>query len=539
MPLGYGYIKRDADSYVNWAKIGSDMSTMLTAENKRREDIKADVDAKNRELAIKLADSPDGQHSTARQAALDLANNASQFNLMQTRLLKSGRLKYKDFIINRQNLNDGVDRGFQALKNFQQVYGDKMQRYRDGVSSEYEVKAMERAEGFGDFTKSGFFVNPINGKINLAMKELQNVNGKDMYVMSEAPQNLASTDYLDGIISGKWNKFDANTSTTNFASSMGKNIWSTLQKAKGVNYTGSITQFLDATKKEYSDIQFEFKKAEKDQVNAILANPFSRLSVLVDNNITDKNNKRYTTTWDANEAKANPNMVLLERDPRTNQDIPKFTKEQEDASADFLIQQARLKYDKTQETQSFSIAQTYQQPAQQFNPYQYQANKDQEEAKVAQMYWNDIYTGATAQIKKNAVQKLLGTKYAQLQGIRALNFHKNGKFDILYDNSNKNVIGLDFMDNATNQPINFSDFSQKGVYVSGVDDRNAVIKAGGASGSFGAIPMEEWEGVSFQKGSGGTETKNDPRKTKAYLTMQNIYGTEYAERMLNTIQENQ
>jgi hypothetical protein len=506
MPLGYGYIKREADSYVNWAKIGSDMSTMLATENKRREDIKADVDAKNREFAIKAADSPDGLHGTAKQAALDLANNASQFNLMQTRLLKSGKLKYKDFIINRQNLNDGIDRGFQALKNYQETFGKKMERYNKSISSAYELASATRGEGFGDFTKSGFFVNPINGKVNMGMKELQNVNGKDIYVMSQAPQNMVSTDYLDGIISGQWDRFDVDAATTKFSSTLGKEVYSQISNAPGVAYTGAISELMDITKrfnfltdpKKARDLYnqavndkkkpfngtFEewmsdqknamasaqsFAKVERDNINATLANPFDRLSVLTDNGMIASNGQPYKITWDENEAKANKNSILMVRDAQTNQDTPAFTKEQEEDATNFAINQARLKYDKVQKTDAFGISRPTPTPPRYTQEWEVLRADQKQQQLTAQKYWNKIYTAPTPQGKKDAADALLGTPVAKALGIEGFDFSTPGKIGVRYDKDHQsmNRLGsraIDISDNKGNA-IPFSNWGAKGMEV--------------------------------------------------------------------------
>ena len=87
----YGYVNRDASSYVNWAEIGKNMSDMLANENKIREEKKAAIDEDSRQIGLYLSNIPQGQDDNARKAALKLADDATQYKNMQLKLLKSDR----------------------------------------------------------------------------------------------------------------------------------------------------------------------------------------------------------------------------------------------------------------------------------------------------------------------------------------------------------------------------------------------------------------------------------------------------------------
>jgi hypothetical protein len=224
MATYYKYAERSADSQINWAEIGKDMSDMLKEETRIREQKRAVIDADFREGMKKFTNSPDGEHVGARQAALEFGDSGSKYMLTLNKLLKSGDLSLRDYTIKTQNLLDGTDTAFNALKEYQAVFGKKMERARTGVSSLYELRKMEQVEGFGDFSKSGFYINPPDGRVLIAKKTKKNVDGQDVYVMDSAPGELASVDYVKGLILGEWNKFDTNAVTDAFAKGLGEEM---------------------------------------------------------------------------------------------------------------------------------------------------------------------------------------------------------------------------------------------------------------------------------------------------------------------------
>ena len=127
MPLGYGYVERDATSFVDWGTIGKNLSDMLQNENKVREEKKAAIDKATNEYANTLANAPQGEHIGMNEWALKYANDAQQARLLQDKLLKSGQLSLKDYTIQRQNLLDGTDQTFNLTKEYQQEYKTKME----------------------------------------------------------------------------------------------------------------------------------------------------------------------------------------------------------------------------------------------------------------------------------------------------------------------------------------------------------------------------------------------------------------------------
>ena len=104
----YGYAERDADSQLNWAKIGKDFSDMLSAEAKKREELKDELDAQTTESSDVLKETPMGNHEGVNTWILDYSGDAQEQLLMLERELKAGRLKPKDFTKQRERLTTGT-----------------------------------------------------------------------------------------------------------------------------------------------------------------------------------------------------------------------------------------------------------------------------------------------------------------------------------------------------------------------------------------------------------------------------------------------
>jgi hypothetical protein len=353
----YKYVEREADSFVNWAEIGKGMSDMLTETNRVREEKKAAIDQASRDFQNKLNNVPTGQDASAKREALAYADNASKFMLMQDRLLKSGRMKLKDYTIGRQNILDDTDRIFDTMSKYQTQYGERMQRYKDGKSSLGELKNMEKIEGFGNWEKSGTYINPETGRVVMAMKEEKIVDGKKVYAMSTNPNNFASIATLDGLMGEYWDKFDVGKVTDEWSSKLGTNLQEMSEKNAGLMSTGLIRSREDITKRtdlaeDEKTVLYKFIDAENDYINASLTNPFDRASTLLDSVGQASNKQDYFFTTNKSEANSNPAAILQIIDPVTQAITYDFNAEQIKESQDYVRNIARSKYKKEDKLQT-------------------------------------------------------------------------------------------------------------------------------------------------------------------------------------------
>ena len=509
MPEYYKYAGRDAADQVNWAEIGKNMSDMLANENKIREDKKAAIDEASRQFGLQLANAPQGQDASARSAALEYADNASKFMRMQDQLLKSGKMKLKDYTVARQNLLDGTDQAFDSLTGYQKVFGEKMERARTDKSAAYELHAMQKAEGFGNWAQSGFYINPTNGQVNIALKDKQNIDGKDVYTMSKNPNKVASTTYVKGLIQGQWDKFNTMESTQAWSKSLGSEVHAAALLA-GYGRTGKITTVEDITSRTDivdadKKILYKFVDAENQYIDGALANGFARASVLTDSlKNCPRNGKQYRFTNDENDAKNNPEAILEIINPSTQQGELKFSDEQHEDSSAFMRNQARSQYDYKQEVKVTD----------ELTPKPEWKARTEADEKVklnAAGAWNQLYTGKTAAEKTAAANILLGTPIAKEEGLHKIDLESQpGHILLKYDDSSKNR-DIKYLD-KDNKPISLEDFSALGVVIHNVLDRNKAMAAGGGGKGFGGLT--DYSGVS-------SSTQGKANVNEAYTTYVN------------------
>jgi hypothetical protein len=334
MATFYKYAERSAESQVNWAEIGKNMTDMLRDEVALREEKKAALDEATRKYAEQLSNAPQGEHVGAKEEALRFADQASQYMLQQERLLKSGLLKPKDYMVARQNLVDGTTRGFKSMKEFQAQYSELMERARTDKSSILEIQALEEIQGYGNFRQSGFFIDAPTGKVNVGLKEEQNINGQK--VMGLKDGSTRGMEYVDGAIYTRIDKFRVRESLTPIADSLGVEIQSTLDPAT-LSKLGTITSVEDLRNRKDIDPEtnqeiFNYYKAIRDAVGTVISSPFQKASLLADT-------LGVQVTMDPNVAAKDPNLILKVVDPNTGRAEYQFSEQLEKKAEDYMTQQ--------------------------------------------------------------------------------------------------------------------------------------------------------------------------------------------------------
>ena len=400
----YNYAERNASDEINWAQIGKNVTDMLSDENKIRENKKAAIDKATREFGETLANAPQGEHQGINQWSLTYADNAQQARLMQDRLLKSGQLKPKDYFVMRQNINDGTTQAFGLIKEYQNEYKDKMDRYQKGDSQALEQWLMAEAEGFANFNNSELYINPTDFTVNVAKKEKQIVDGKEVYVMSKDPNDFTTVNAMRNRIKGKFNKLDVAKTLQGGVDVLGKDVDSII-KLGTLTKGGSITEIIDITKRKDFGVEAKeavslFERAEATYLDSIMSLPNNTSSVLTDYvNVDPETKKAYTYTWDAK--KAGGNVILLKNDS-AGRPVPEFTEGQTEVAKNALREKFRIMLDR--EVNIKATAQAQLQERRPKTAGEYGRETDIETAKnVAQ---NLVYS-----LTGNENESSAGTKY--------------------------------------------------------------------------------------------------------------------------------
>jgi len=341
----FGYAERDADSLVNWASVGQDMSDMLAETNKVRQEKKSAIDQATRDSLMQLSQAPQGENIGARTEILRYAAAASERIKIDDRLLKSGELSLQEYTIRRQNINDGTNLAFNANKAYQEMFTEVM---NDDTLSELVRMNFAEVESFGNWNTAGMYITP-NGTVMSAKKEMKIVDGKRVYTMSDKPGDLKSADNLNTAIYGRTKKVDINTPMQSFVDNLGIEQSGIIRKS-GLFSQGNVTTIDDITTRNYTEkergVLFSFLNAENGIIDSIIGGSDIRISsILVDRVVTNKEGKAYSLTYDPAAAKKDSSLILKGIGPN-GQEVYLPSDDQKQNANEFIRNQLRAKYDR-------------------------------------------------------------------------------------------------------------------------------------------------------------------------------------------------
>lgn len=348
----YGYVERNAGDFVNWSAIGENLVQVIQEEGRRRIAIKEEIDKADREWGNILVNPPQGLATKFNEWALDAANQGSAYRLMTTRLLKSGKMSLNDYLVSRQNAIDGYAGLFDLIKEYNAEAESRINDYNNGKTAALDMDVMGDIESFANYSKTGIYINPVNGEVNIAFKdETTDANGNKIYTMSNNPNKFSTVNSLQNRIKTRYNKFDVKTSMDQMYASMGTHL-EVIEKVRAT--TGKQGQFWSYTDpmlkknlpKNAQGAFMKFEEAETMMLNSYLNNNFNTASVLTDyKGVDEKTGKTFGFTWDAAEAAANSNLILKKLDDNGNL-VLQISDEQKNQAREYLRVEARMRYDR-------------------------------------------------------------------------------------------------------------------------------------------------------------------------------------------------
>jgi len=315
MATGYKYAERNAASQVDWSAIGSSISKTLTDESERREKAKKEIAEASNQYAETLSNAPMGDSRDFNDWTLDFASNAQEFRLMQDRMLRSGRMKLRDYNMSRQNLKSGTEQAFNLAKEYNAEYADKMKRLQDGESQDLEGFLMGTAEGFSNFTKSGLYIDPNTGKVAIANKVQKTLpDGTVIYEMSQNPNDFTSINSLRNRITSKYNKFNVSKSLQPGVSDLGKRIEVIMKDGVKTREDAKQTPGYITARDTFIN---SFVDTNPDNVTSILTDTLAEVVTLDENGKAVGTGKGFKFTFDPNEAESSEEFILLRENPQT------------------------------------------------------------------------------------------------------------------------------------------------------------------------------------------------------------------------------
>ena len=455
----YGYVKRDADSYINWADIGKTLSDDLNAVRVDREKRKADIEKQSRDYIDILNNRPQGNDENQNKFISDYADAATQSQLMDMKLLKSGAMKLKDYTAKYQNKLQGTNLLFNLSKSYNEEYKTVMERAQaldpKDRSQYLERWSMAHLGKYANINDMSAMIDPTTGMVSVAQME-ETPDGVRM--PSKKPGSIDSVHSVYSQIKARNNYYDAESDVQNFTKGAGKRISSIVSKTT-LDHIGTV--------KSVADISTDpvYKTYRENYIKARGANLFNVTSVLTDN-IKGVNGKEYTFSY--NPADAADNVIILEKDPAYGYKKPKFTPEQQKAFDDYVGNLFDMAVDKEVKNDVFVRPQD-----QQRSEAEIKAGEELEKAKVATNMLGYLYYG-------DASQKEAARTYFRdsIPGVKDVNSLANGDVEFTVEVVDKD--GTRRLEKKTlsakNGDMTQEDFIRQGGGIVGVNVEEALKK---------------------------------------------------------------
>ena len=315
-----GYVERDQQAFVDWGAIGSQISQDLEKIRVNRQEQRDELDRVTNEAVTTINELTANQPKLVSEFYMDGANDMRQYLLMLNKEMKAGRLSPSEYMKKKQILMDGVGQLGDAAKAFATDYESAMKRLQNGEAAAQEVFQNEMYDSFRTTEDKSIYVNPVDGRVYIARR---NADG----TINRNQSDLLSVNKLYAIRKDQINKFDVVGETSKKVSVLGEVV-------KAVR-KGKVLALKDVMQKS------EYKKAEGDIINSMMASPRNAASILSDYV------GGYQFTRDQAVAAKNPNMILLVEDGMGLL-MPQLTDEQRKAAEEALRAQIRVQLDKVE-----------------------------------------------------------------------------------------------------------------------------------------------------------------------------------------------
>ena len=543
MATGYAYQPTDPQAQLNWAEVGQNLSNVLNAEAAKRDAQINEINDQTREFLKQAENIPQGESTSIREWGLNYSGQLTEAVRLQQDLLKKGDINMTEFLTARQNLQDGTDQAFTLMQEYQDVYAKKMERMKsdnpDMSSQQLEVWLMENAEGFANFNRSQLMPDPRTGKVVVGMKVRNPETG--LMELSTDPNDRRSVSALRGQLMGEFNEYNIESKTAEWVEGNGK--WSQIIRDIGSRTdAGTITTILnpmeklmkvDGSGKRVVDIERAralgipesdleamnlYLQAEDDWITGQAANPLTVSSVLTENAGVASNGKEFTFTYSVDDAKANPEKILL--DPQTNQPI--FDKsvnpngeEQEEVFRQYMRNAIRNKHNVTTEVKTVNDWTRPTPPT----AAQVQRGMEKKDKQKLATVWNNIYYAPTSADKNDLLQSILGDDMMKEAGVTDIVFSPDGKsLEVTYLDSRKNRT-IPISDNPTP-----TEWAGIGSEIHGISDASEAVRAGGGFPQ-GATYVNDFGGVEAHRA--GQEPEVDYMQA-AVMDISNVAGQNLA-----------
>ena len=297
----FKYAEKNANSRINWADVGADMSAMISEEARVREEKKSAIDKDIREFRQVLFDSPIGENKGFNEFTSDFSSDAQEYSLVVEKLFRTGQMNQREYNTIKANLKQGTSEAFTIAEEYNAHY--KLARERGEIdpktghptSQSYEEWVLNGTLGFMNYSDNRLWINPVNGMVSMGGSTLNSETGERE--MNTDIGSYESVNALRNRTQAQYNYFDMDSSNSKMVKQLGDVITVEMKK--------NVSTREDATKSP------KVMEAIDNHASATLALPTNISSVLTNSiNINPNTGNAFTFTSDPLEAARNPDLIL-------------------------------------------------------------------------------------------------------------------------------------------------------------------------------------------------------------------------------------
>lgn len=385
MATYFGYVEREADSYVNWADVGRNMSATIDNIQRVRDEKKALIEKAYREDLDYIQSRPAGEHETLNAWSLNFGNTSAENLKLKYSQLKQGKITVNDFVTFRQNLTDSVEKIYTVNSQLQEAFKKVNDRTKAGDNQEIERATKVLLEKYGKLEETLPYVNGLTGSVAIGLTEItKDAEGKETRRLRQGDDAYLTPQQLQAASMQEFNNFDPEPILDAWAKKLGT-VKESLATRGGETFAGMITSVEDikgdrwiqiAKQNNLSEAQMkdiekfisDFNESETDFINGILENKFDASAILTERlGINPKTGKPYTVVFNEKD-QVSSDQLYVEK-TKDGQFIPRFDTEfgkvQRADLQEYLRGQLNVKYNRIVQQQAFQEPQkqqAYQRP---------------------------------------------------------------------------------------------------------------------------------------------------------------------------------
>lgn len=376
MATAFGYVEREADSYVNWADVGRNMSATIDNIQRVRDEKKALIEKAYNEDLDYIQSRPSGEHETLNAWSLNFGNTSAENLKLKYSQLKQGKISVNDFVRFRQNLSDSVEKIYTVNSQLQEAFKKVNDRTKAGDNQEIERATKVLLEKYGALENTLPYVNGLTGSVAIGLTEItKDADGKEVRKLRQGDDAYLTPQQLQAASMQEFNNFDPEPVLLNWVKGFGK-VKESIRSVGGESFSGMITSIEDikgdrwiqiAEENKLSEAQIkqikgfidDFKKSEDLFIDGVLGNEFDASAILTEKMGTvmiDGQPVPYEVVF--NESEQTSEDKLYVEKTKEGKFIPRFDteigKKQKDALRGYLRSQLTPKYDRVIEQQTYA-----------------------------------------------------------------------------------------------------------------------------------------------------------------------------------------